>query len=69
MKRKKMIAAMRVPGKYPNGHVVRSKDDDKICIHWQPDETGWRDQTLTRLSTRDARLLAKRINQFIDAGG
>lgn len=65
-KRKNILCRLRKSG-HPNGYVVRSKEDDNIIIYYQPREREYY-KTL-RLPQKDARLLAKRINQFLDSGG
>lgn len=50
-----------------NGYVARDPETDYLQIAWTSAESDT--QYLTGLSTRDARLLAKRINQFLDNGG
>lgn len=69
MKRKNIICAMRKGrlNKVLNGYVARERETDLIQIAWTPYEQYT--QYLTGLSTGDARLLAKRINQFLDGGG
>ena len=49
-----------------NGSVTRERKHDTIQIHAT---TISGEQYITGLTTRQARILAKRINQFIDAGG
>jgi len=68
-KRKNMISCMRSHNltEAKNGYVARYREDDTVYIHWKPVDGV--QQVLTGMSTRDARLLAKRINQFLDAGG
>lgn len=72
-KRANICCVMRKP-LYPvgkgNGCIQRIARTDEVVIKWVPRE----DQNpaveyLTGLTTRDARLLALRINQFLDAGG
>ena len=71
MKRRNIICVMR---KFKggsigdnNGEVFRD-EDDKIWLRWIP--KGERlAESIGGLSTHDARLLAKRINQFLDHGG
>lgn len=69
MARKNMISVMRpldLPSDPKNGHVLRDPDDN-INVMWTPCKGVT--QYLTGMTTRDARLLARRINQLIDAGG
>ena len=63
-----MISCMRKldTGAKNNGYVARD-EDDLVYIGWTPHEGV--QQVLTDMTSRDARLLAKRINQFLDAGG
>ena len=49
-----------------NGMVARGLDG-RVYIVWTP--LADRTQCFTDMTTRDARLLAKRINQFLDGGG
>ena len=49
-----------------NGSVSRERQHDTIQIMAT---TISGEQYITGLTTRQARMLAKRINQFIDAGG
>ena len=67
-KRKNMIHMMRPANSAENnGGVMRNKDTDQIHIWWKA--SGEVTDHLQGLSTRDARLLAKRINSFLDSGG
>lgn len=69
MERKNIMACMRAlksTSSARNGTVCRDQED-RINISWCPVE-GY-EQYLVDLTTYDARLLAKRINQFLDAGG
>lgn len=68
-KRKNIICCMRDVngGNVPRNGVVARDVDDRIHISWTPVDQ--HTQHLTDLTSRDARLLAKRINQFLDAGG
>lgn len=74
VKRKKFVCQMRPPlsGKLidsaPNGIVMRDHMTDKVCIWWYPSKTE-AGQRLSGMTSADARLLAKRINQFLDDGG
>jgi len=68
-KRKNIMFLMRNFQMGPNnGGVSRCQQTDKIHIFWRQPDAGINDH-LSGLSTQDARLLAKRINQFLDAGG
>jgi len=68
-KRKNIMCMMRDFGMKPNnGGVARCEQTDKIHIFWREPDASITDH-ISGLSTRDARLLAKRINQFLDAGG
>ena len=70
MKRKNIMCVMRNAEKLSdarNGYVVRDPATDTVQIAWT--QKLQYTQYLTDLSTRDARLLAKRINQFLDGGG
>jgi len=49
-----------------NGEVVRERESDTIQL--MATTISGR-QYITGLTTKQARMLAKRINQFIDAGG
>jgi len=65
-KRKNIMCALRKSGEYPNGEVCRNSDDDIIITY--TGGAGW--PTINICCTQaDARLIAKRINQFIDEGG
>lgn len=66
VKRKNMIAGLRKVGMPRNGYISRD-NEGKIYISWE--STKGYTQVLTDLTTKDARLIAKRINSFIDAGG
>ena len=55
------VWGLRYPGTYPNGHV-RTTDDDEIEVGYYH---GFTERYIT-LPRRDARLLAKRINQCLD---
>lgn len=62
----------RAPGKIsesaPNGVVWRDSGSDRICIAWYGGN-GHAGDHIAGLKTRDARLLQKRLKQFLDAGG
>lgn len=69
-KRKNIICCLRNPNdlrEKGNGSVGRD-DVDEIYINFIPRYSG-EVEFITGLTSRDARLLAKRINQFLDAGG
>ena len=69
-KRKNIVCVLRRCKTYtlePNNGMVARDPQDQIYIRWVPC-TGER-QTLSGMSSREARLLAKRINQFLDSGG
>ena len=67
-KRKNFICCLRKPGKLPNGHVCR-RDDDKITIVYEYLLSGGKYRQFMVLPQKDARLIAKRINEFLDGGG
>lgn len=54
--------ALRKVGVYPNG-FVRTLEDDKVLVTFH-EEYG--DVQFIKLGRRDARLLAKRINECLD---
>ena len=65
-KRKNFVCGLRNLDKWPNGYIGRT-DDDEIYIAYQFCENApWNQIVCTQA---DARLIAKRINQFIDGGG
>ena len=70
-KRRNIICVMRrplFPIKDGNGVVLRNHMDDTVYIGWS--QRGEETVTyLTGLTSSDARLLARRINQFLDGGG
>jgi len=51
------------PTEYPNGYVLTSEDDEIRVTYFEHEQDA---QTIW-LSRKDARLLAKRINQCLDA--
>ena len=65
-KRKNIICALRKLGVYPNGEIYRNSDDEIIITYTY--EKGWPTKYIC-CTQADARLIAKRINQFLDAGG
>jgi len=65
-KRKNFISAFRRIGKWPNGYISRNLDD-KVTIVYGIDRD--RIDQIIVCNGSDARLIAKRINQFLDAGG
>lgn len=70
-KRANIICVLRKPLdpiRDGNGVVLRNLLDDSVLIGWSRRGSETVDY-LTGLTRRDARLLAKRINQFLDAGG
>jgi hypothetical protein len=72
-KRKNIACTMRrAPGKIsdsaPNGVVWRDMQSDRICIAWYQ-QKGHGGDHIAGLTTRDARLLQKRLKQFLDFGG
>ena len=66
-KRKNICCSIRKGSEKNNGYVFRDPESDKIVIHY----TDFRNMSymICNLDTCSARTLAKRINQFIDAGG
>jgi hypothetical protein len=72
-KRANIVCVLRKPlgniqGGAPNAVVFRNPLDDRIGVVWYPTKDGGAEH-LTRLTSADARLLAKRLNQFLDAKG
>ena len=65
-KRKNIMCALRKSGDYPNGEVYRNSEDDIVITYTEG--AGWPIKYIC-CSQADARLIARRINQFIDAGG
>ena len=65
-KRKLFNKRLRWPGRFPNGHVSRDTDEDIVINYYRG--PGY-DRQLLILPQKCARLIAKRINQFIDEGG
>ena len=57
------IWMMRSPGKYPNGEVSTTLDG-RLSLSYYEKRIGY--ITGISMSRRDARLLAKRINQCLD---
>jgi hypothetical protein len=66
-KRKNFICMLRKPNKYPNGYIAR-RDDDRITIFYNREESVCGGQFIV-CTQADARLIAKRINRFLDNGG
>ena len=66
-KRKNMTCALRRDAVCNNGYIARDPGNDKIIIQYV-DNRGEIHQ-IANMDTCSARTLAKRINQFIDAGG
>lgn len=68
-KRKNMICCMRSleNTSSPRNGVVGRDSNDRIYIGWTPVDGCT--QYLDDLTSRDARLMAKRINQFLDNSG
>ena len=64
-KRKNFICGLRKSGVYPNGYVGRTEDDQIYIVYQQLEQS----QEVILCSQADARLIAKRINQFLDNGG
>ena len=58
--------SLKKVGKYPNGFICR-RDDNRIGISYQLEKD--RACQYIACEQSDARLIAKRINQFLDAGG
>lgn len=75
MTKRRNIAVVLRPPLWPSegkgsGSIQRIARTDEIVIKWVPRENQQPEvEYLTGLTTRDARLLAKRLNQFLDAGG
>jgi hypothetical protein len=65
-KRKNIACMLRKFNTFPNGAVWRD-DDDLIHISYRASDGGFIQGIVC--SQADARLIARRINQFIDAGG
>lgn len=58
------IWMLRKPGQYPNGEVNTTKDGNIMIGYIYAEGAGMNWQEISRL---DARLLAKRLNQCLDA--
>lgn len=67
-KRKNIICMMRLTDMNGRNGGVQSGPDDDVLI-WHRPEKGAIASTIYGLNRREARLLARRINQFLDAGG
>ena len=65
-KRKNFICGLRKLDKWPNGSVGRTPDDEIYIAYQFCEESPW---SQIICSQADARLIAKRITQFIDNGG
>ncbi len=65
-KRKNMICGLRKLGKLPNGHIGRLPTTDEVYINYRGKRGNIK---VITCSQADARLIAKRINQFLDGGG
>ena len=65
-KRKSFICSLRKLCKWPNGYIAR-RDDDRISIVYEIGEN--RGKQFIICTQADARLIAKRINQFLNNGG
>ena len=66
MKRKNFLCGLRKLGKYPNGNIGRLPSD-YVYISYGKDRKSISQSIIC--TQADARLIAKRINQFIDGGG
>ena len=66
-KRKNIFCALRKGSEKNNGYVFRDAKSDKIVIQYT-DKHNIK-YMIANLDTYTARLMARRINQFIDAGG
>lgn len=66
-KRKNIVCSLRSLLQRERNGIVARGADDRVHIAWKEPSGYW--QYLTGMTSRDARLLAKRINEFLDAGG
>ena len=66
MKRKNLICNLRKVGQWPNGSIVWDSNDNVEIAYKRYEGGPW---DIITCSQSDARLIAKRINQFIDNGG
>jgi hypothetical protein len=72
-KRANIVCVLRKPRKKirdaaPNAAVYRNSLDDRITVCWYQNKDGMAEY-LTGLRSIDARLLARRLKQFLDADG
>jgi hypothetical protein len=65
--RKNISCVLRKDRVCNNGYILRDQESDKIIIQYV--DTRGEIYQISNMDTCSARTLAKRINQFIDAGG